>query len=113
MLKDPSYGRVSFIGHSVGGLIIRKSLESELLKPLLPKLHLYMSLASPHLGTHIFSVMPQRGVIMFPLHCFLDIVGTLYADSQLVSTGMWALFKLQKAAVLKVPHSFVTFIETS
>lgn len=76
MLKDPLRGRVSFIGHSVGGLIIRKALESEILKPLLCKLHLYMSLASPHLGT-------------------------LYADSQLVSTGMWALFKLQKAAVLR------------
>ncbi|CAM9315251.1 unnamed protein product, partial [Ectocarpus fasciculatus] len=76
MLKDPARGRVSFIGHSVGGLIIRKALESELLKPLLCKLHLYLSLASPHLGT-------------------------LYADSQLVSTGMWALFKLQKAPVLK------------
>ncbi len=62
VLKDASFGRISFIGHSVGGLIIRKCLESELLKPLLCKLHLYISLASPHLGT-------------------------LYADSQLVSTG--------------------------
>jgi hypothetical protein len=76
VLKDPLRGRVSFIGHSVGGLIIRKALESELLKPLLCKLHMYISLASPHLGT-------------------------LYADSQLVASGMWALFKLQKAAVLR------------
>lgn len=44
--------------------------------PLLPKLHAYVSLASPHLGT-------------------------LYASSQLVSTGMWALLKLKKTPVLE------------
>lgn len=45
--------------------------------PLLSKLHVFMSLATPHLGT-------------------------LYAESQLVSTGMWALLKLKKSDALKV-----------
>ena len=44
-------GRVSFIAHSMGGLVIRKALEHKLLKPLLSKLHAYVSLATPHLGT--------------------------------------------------------------
>ena len=43
---------------------------------------------------------------------FLSVIllGTLYADSQLVSTGMWALFKLQKATVLKVFCPYIAFI---
>jgi hypothetical protein len=39
------------------------------MKPLLSNLHCFISLSSPHLGT-------------------------IYADSPLVSTGMWALFKV-------------------
>jgi hypothetical protein len=54
--------RVSFVGHSMGGLIIRLALQEVMMKPLLAKLHAFMSLATPH-------------------------VGTLFADSQLVSTG--------------------------
>lgn len=69
-------GRISFIGHSLGSLIIRKSLEKEIMKPLLSNLHCFISLASPHLGT-------------------------IYADSPLVSTGMWALLKYKKCHVLK------------
>ena len=45
--------------------------------PLLSRLHVFMSLAAPHLGT-------------------------LYAESQLVSTGMWAMLKIGKAQILKV-----------
>lgn len=69
-------GRISFIGHSLGGLIIRKALEDVRMRPLLPKLYLYISLASPHLGTQ-------------------------YADSQLVSTGTWVLFQMKRCKVLK------------
>ena len=77
-LLDPTKrgGRVSFIGHSLGGLVVRKVLEDPRLKVLLPKLHLYISLASPH-------------------------VGTLYAESQLVSTGSWVLFQIKRCTVLK------------
>ena len=41
------------------------------------KLHVYMSLATPHMGT-------------------------LFAESQLVSTGMWAMLKYGKLLFLKV-----------
>ena len=50
------------------------------MKNILPRLHVYMSLASPHLGT-------------------------MYAESQLVSTGMWAMLKVNKAQCLKVSTS--------
>lgn len=69
--------RISFIGHSAGGLIIRRCLQEVSMAPLLDKLHVFMSLASPHLGT-------------------------LFAESQLVATGMWAMLKLKKAQTLKV-----------
>jgi hypothetical protein len=47
------------------------------MKPLFSKLHAYVSLATPH-------------------------VGSLFPDSQIVSTGMWALFKWKKYKALKV-----------
>lgn len=71
-----SDGRVSFIGHSMGGLVIRKALENKKLKPIRERLHTYISLATPHLGT-------------------------VYSDSQLVSVGQWALSKFKKTSALK------------
>jgi hypothetical protein len=68
--------RVSFIGHSLGGLIIRSALQEEQLQPLRSRLHTFMSLASPH-------------------------VGNLYSDSSLVSTGMWALAKFKNYRCLQ------------
>ena len=49
--------RVSFIGHSMGGLVIRKALESVELKPMLTKLYLYISLATPHLGMYYTDIL--------------------------------------------------------
>jgi alpha-beta hydrolase superfamily lysophospholipase len=58
--------RVSFVGHSLGGLIIRLALQNEDLTVLKSKLHLFVTLASPH-------------------------VGNLFSDSQLVSTGEYVV----------------------
>jgi hypothetical protein len=41
-------GRVSFIGHSLGGLIIRSALP--LLDKIADKMHMFMTFATPHLG---------------------------------------------------------------
>jgi hypothetical protein len=41
-------GRVSFIGHSLGGLIIRSALP--MLDKIADKMYLFMTLATPHLG---------------------------------------------------------------
>eukprot|EP00603_Paraphysomonas_imperforata_P000427 CAMPEP_0114414520 /NCGR_PEP_ID=MMETSP0103-20121206/1431_1 /TAXON_ID=37642 ORGANISM="Paraphysomonas imperforata, Strain PA2" /NCGR_SAMPLE_ID=MMETSP0103 /ASSEMBLY_ACC=CAM_ASM_000201 /LENGTH=938 /DNA_ID=CAMNT_0001582665 /DNA_START=205 /DNA_END=3021 /DNA_ORIENTATION=+ len=75
MLNVKFSGRIVFVGHSAGGLVIRKCLEDARLKCLTRKLHTYMSLSTPHLGTQ-------------------------YGESQLVSTGMWALYKLKKSPLL-------------
>jgi hypothetical protein len=69
-------GRISFIGHSMGGLIIRRALEEPCMQGLRPMFHVYISLATPHLGTS-------------------------YAQSQLVATGMWAIMKWHKCSSLQ------------
>lgn len=43
--------KVSFIGHSLGTIIIRSALTRPKLRPLLPRLHTFLSLSGPHLGT--------------------------------------------------------------
>lgn len=49
-----SYGidpeRISFIGHSLGNLIIRSAVAHDNFKPYVAKLHTYLSLSGPHLG---------------------------------------------------------------
>jgi len=66
--------RISFIGHSLGGVIIRASLAY--LDQLKDKFYTYMSLSSPHLGY-------------------------LYSPKFLVSAGMWVLKKWKKSEALK------------
>ena len=41
----------SFIGHSLGNLIIRSAMSRSAMAELLPKLHTFLSLSGPHLGT--------------------------------------------------------------
>jgi hypothetical protein len=43
--------KISFIGHSLGNIIIRSAITRPQMKPLLPKLHTFLSLSGPHLGT--------------------------------------------------------------
>ncbi|XP_033320937.2 protein FAM135A isoform X4 [Megalopta genalis] len=67
--------KVSFIGHSLGTIIIRSALTRPKLRPLLPRLHTFLSLSGPHLGT-------------------------LYNPSGLVNAGMWFMQKLKKSGSL-------------
>eukprot|EP00622_Pseudochattonella_farcimen_P004598 FR740006.1.p1 GENE.FR740006.1~~FR740006.1.p1 ORF type:complete len:212 (+),score=1.44 FR740006.1:25-636(+) len=67
--------RLSFIGHSVGSVVIRAALTSRLLEPFIPRFYAFISLSSPHLGN-------------------------TYIPSAIVSTGMWALKRIRKAQVL-------------
>ena len=46
--------RLSFVGHSIGGVIIRTALHHKAMAPYLSKLHSFVTLSSPHVG-HIFS----------------------------------------------------------
>jgi len=43
--------RISFVGHSLGNVIIRAALSKPLMKPYQDRFHTFLSLAGPHLGT--------------------------------------------------------------
>jgi hypothetical protein len=68
-------GRLSFICHSLGGVITRSALGEPLLAPYLSKVHAYISLATPHCGY-------------------------LLSDNSMLSTGIWFLKKWNKSACL-------------
>eukprot|EP00638_Chattonella_subsalsa_P019391 CAMPEP_0117886540 /NCGR_PEP_ID=MMETSP0950-20121206/20430_1 /TAXON_ID=44440 /ORGANISM="Chattonella subsalsa, Strain CCMP2191" /LENGTH=466 /DNA_ID=CAMNT_0005743905 /DNA_START=57 /DNA_END=1457 /DNA_ORIENTATION=- len=69
-------GRLSFIGYSMGSLVIRAALVSRSLSLFLPRLHSFISLSSPHLGCP-------------------------YSASHVIKTGMWAIRKFMKIKVLE------------
>ena len=56
MPTQPS--KVSFIGHSLGSIVIRSLVTRPEFAFLQPKLHLYLSICSPHLGTRL-----QTGIV--------------------------------------------------
>lgn len=66
--------RISFIGHSLGGVIIRAAMQ--FLEELRDKFYTFMTLSSPHLGY-------------------------LYSPKFLISAGMWVLKKWKKSDSLK------------
>eukprot|EP01063_Lacrimia_lanifica_P022225 TRINITY_DN29887_c0_g1_i1.p2 TRINITY_DN29887_c0_g1~~TRINITY_DN29887_c0_g1_i1.p2 ORF type:complete len:917 (+),score=363.52 TRINITY_DN29887_c0_g1_i1:198-2948(+) len=51
--------RVSFVGHSMGCLVVRAALQAEMFRPYLPHLHTFLSLTGPHLGVPVH----ERGAI--------------------------------------------------
>ncbi|XP_027624051.1 protein FAM135A isoform X13 [Tupaia chinensis] len=67
--------KISFIGHSLGNLIIRSVLTRPRFKYYLDRLHTFLSLSGPHLGT-------------------------LYNSSALVNTGLWFMQKWKKSGSL-------------
>ena len=71
--KDDDY-KLSFIGHSLGGLIIRSALS--FMDQVESHLYTYISMSSPHLGY-------------------------LYSPSALVQAGLWIINTWQKAESLK------------
>ncbi|XP_075681817.1 protein FAM135B [Rhinoderma darwinii] len=74
-LYNLSISKISFIGHSLGNIIIRSVLTRPRFRYYLNKLHTFLSLSGPHLGT-------------------------LYSNSTLVSTGLWLMQKLKKSGSL-------------
>ncbi|XP_075932929.1 protein FAM135A isoform X4 [Anarhichas minor] len=67
--------KISFVGHSLGNLIIRSVLTRPRFKCYLSRLHTFLSLSGPHLGT-------------------------LYNSSALVNTGLWFMQKWKKSGSL-------------
>ncbi|KAM6916811.1 protein FAM135A isoform 2-T2 [Xenentodon cancila] len=70
-----SVSKMSFVGHSLGNLIVRSVLTRPRFKCYLSKLHTFLSLSGPHLGT-------------------------LYNSSALVNTGLWFMQKWKKSGSL-------------
>ncbi|XP_054285656.1 protein FAM135A isoform X2 [Macrosteles quadrilineatus] len=67
--------KISFVGHSLGNIIIRAAIARPQMKHLLPRLYTFLSLSGPHLGT-------------------------LYNNSGLVNMGMWFMQKWKKSGSL-------------
>lgn len=68
-------GRLSFVCHSLGGVIARAALAEPVMAPYLSKLYSYVSLATPHCGY-------------------------LLSDNSMLTTGIWFLKKWTKSACL-------------
>ncbi|MED6173783.1 hypothetical protein PIB30_062879 [Stylosanthes scabra] len=75
MDKASRYGslgdiKLSFVGHSIGNLIIRTAIAESIMEPFLRYLYTYVSLSGPHLGY-------------------------LYSSNSLFNSGLWVLKKLR------------------
>lgn len=68
--------RISFIGHSLGGVLLRSAMASDSMKHLRSRFHTFLSFASPHLGT-------------------------IFNNSSLVNTGLWLMQKLRRSTCLR------------
>ncbi|XP_050260141.1 uncharacterized protein LOC126705293 isoform X4 [Quercus robur] len=64
--------KLSFVGHSIGNLIIRTALAESIMEPYLRYLYTYLSISGPHLGY-------------------------LYSSNSLFNSGLWLLKKLKGA----------------
>jgi len=64
--------KLSFVGHSIGNIIIRSALAEPALQPYLKNLYTYMSISGPHLGYW-------------------------YSSNSLFNSGLWLLKKLKGA----------------
>ncbi|KAM1120146.1 hypothetical protein ACFX13_045035 [Malus domestica] len=62
--------KLSFVGHSIGNVIIRTALTDSIMEPFLRYLYIYLSISGPHLGY-------------------------LYCSNSLFSSGLWLLKKLK------------------
>lgn len=68
-------GRLSFVCHSIGGLIVRAALDTGVLSAYMNRLCAYVSLGTPHLGY-------------------------TYSENSLFDSGMWLLKKLKNSSCL-------------
>ncbi|KAL0748203.1 hypothetical protein Bca101_030205 [Brassica carinata] len=67
--------KLSFVGHSIGNVIIRTAISDGLMEPFRKYLHTYLSLSGPHLGY-------------------------LYSTNSLFNSGLWLLKKLKSTQVI-------------
>ena len=54
--------KISFIGHSLGNIVVRSLVTRPEFAPLIPKLHLFVSICAPHLGTRLQNSIISMGM---------------------------------------------------
>ncbi|KAL3310122.1 hypothetical protein Ciccas_011316 [Cichlidogyrus casuarinus] len=74
--NESAPSKISFIGHSMGCVLIRSAAVHPQLAPYAHKFHTFLSLNGPHLGT-------------------------IYSSSNLVAMGMWVMQKWKKSKSLQ------------
>ncbi|KAL8099294.1 uncharacterized protein LOC141683483 isoform X1 [Apium graveolens] len=67
--------KISFVGHSIGNVILRTALAEDIMEPYLRYLYTYVSISGPHLGY-------------------------LYSSNSLFNSGLWLLKKLKGTQVI-------------
>lgn len=106
--------RISFVGHSLGNIIVRSALSKPQMRPILPRLHTFLSLSGPHLGTLYnssglinmgkcnstrFSMKPKLICIHF--HPSLSFPISFFLFSFLYLAGLWFMQKIKKVGSLQ------------
>ena len=90
---ETNVSKISFIGHSLGCILIRSAIQKEELAAFSSKFHTYLSLSGPHLGTmYNNSNLGQYNVLCSK---FTD----LYLS--LVNAGMWVMQRWKKSGSLQ------------
>lgn len=96
--------KVSFIGHSLGTIIIRSALTRPQLWPLLPRLHTFLSLSGPHLGTlyntsglvnagNFINILHSADVIFFNRFLILIGISIFYNAHSNMKLPVYFIFK--------------------
>lgn len=86
--------RISFVGHSLGNIIIRSALTRPQMKPLLSRLHTFLSLSGPHLGT----LYNSSGLVNMGM--FLSHIDARFVKNLFIIPGMWFMQKWKKSGSL-------------
>lgn len=98
--------KVSFIGHSLGTIIIRSALTRPQLRPLLPRLHTFLSLSGPHLGTLyntsglVNAGKPNKYQQCIARYCKSIGFKMLFLFCHQFALGMWFMQKWKKSGSL-------------
>lgn len=95
-----SYGlnpsKISFVAHSLGTIIVRSALTRPQLRPLLPRLHTFLSLSGPHLGT----MYNSSGLVNMGKLTWVKYIKNIFYELSYVSQGMWFMQKWKKSGSL-------------
>lgn len=90
--------RISFVAHSLGTIIVRSALSRPQLRPILPRLHTFLSLSGPHLGT----LFNSSGLVNMGI-CQLDdyvVISSINKTFVIVSFRNVVYAKVEKIGII-------------